>query len=771
MIQGTHEERRTFWQARRPGELCIPHFHRPHDLIALFFAPIFLLLVLVVPMKGGALPPPGIPDPEGLTNPSLLTPYHLICMDRVGSPSVDLGGTRVLYPVTRYHPEESARKTQIWLLDLETGTTRQMTFGSSATSPCWSSEGDTFYFLRDSQVWRLSLQGGEAEPVTSIPGGIDGFLLNPSTDHPQRWSIAFSRRVDPLCPPCDWGCSHESVTKWEARPGLVSEQFPLRHWSSWRDSLRSHVFIGDPTTDHWTDLTPGFPDCPPIALAEGLSYSVSPDGEWMVVIRNMDGHEALSTNNDLFLLNLRKAERLARRRQSTWDAADLLTRGLSEGGGNDDHPTFSPGGRWVAYTSMARPGYESDLRRIVLHDLESGEDQCLSCDLDRSAGGLTWSLDGRYLYFTAYDKEAAALYRIRVKDGRLERLLRAGSISDLAPLPDGRLLLTLSSSRMPSEVFLCDPEKLKENPERWEDDLAVCVDGRYGSPFPEMAPIKTTSLLQQITFHNYDKLQYLEMTPPEHFHFKGALSDTIHGFIVMPPDASLRQPGAIPLVLVFHGGPQWAYHDFWLGSYNFQMIAAQGYAVATINFHGSAGFGIDFQDAIRGHWGDIPGQDIRLGLDYILEHYGNIDPYRIAAIGRSYGGYIVNWLNGQTDRFSCFVSHSGSFDETAGWGTTDELWFPEWEFSGPPWVQPETYRANSSSSFAHRMRTPTLIIHGQRDYRVDLSDGLQTYSTLKRQGIDARFLTFPDEGHHILHPKSWLLMWDEIFGWLDRYLR
>jgi dipeptidyl aminopeptidase/acylaminoacyl peptidase len=200
------------------------------------------------------------------------------------------------------------------------------------------------------------------------------------------------------------------------------------------------------------------------------------------------------------------------------------------------------------------------------------------------------------------------------------------------------------------------------------------------------------------------------------------------------------------------------------------MIAARGYAVATINFHGSSGFGIGFQDAIRGHWGEIPGEDIERGLDYIFTRYTFIDSTRVAAIGRSYGGYIVNWLNGHSRRFSCLVAHSGSFNKTAAWGTTEELWFPEWEFHGLPWERREIYAANSPAQYADQMRTPTLIIHGQKDYRVDLSEGLQAYTALRRQGVDARFLTYTDEGHHIHGAEAWTLMWEEIFAWLTRFI-
>ncbi|MCK4305409.1 MAG: S9 family peptidase [Candidatus Eisenbacteria sp.] len=716
----------------------------------------------------------------GTTGASLLTPELRLQMARVGRPVASPDGQRVVYTLSQLDPEEQSTHTHIWLLDLRTGTTRQLTRGTSAHSPAWTPDGEHLTFMRSGQVWRLPFAGGEPEQVTDLPGQVADYRMNPNPQAPARLRMAISRRVHPDCPVTDWDCSARARERWDERPGLVTELFPLRHWSSWRDSLVSHVYVGDPEGDSWMDLTSGVAPRAPLALAWGDEYIFSPDGRQMALIRNPDPDEATSTNNDIFLMDLHAA--LDHGPGSVWEAAHLLSRGLSGGGGNDDAPCFSPDNRWIAYTSMRRPGYESDLREIVLQDRWTGDERCLTCGLDRSASGLAWSHDARFLYFTAYDQEACALYRVRIKDSRVQKLLRAGSIGGIEPLPDGRVLFLMGSSRMPPEIFLCDPEVLASEPE-------------------------------QLTFHNWDLLRDLEMNPVEHFWFAGAMGDSVHGIILRPPQhsgpADSRPlpgsplpgsplpggplpgsplpggplPGRLsssgladstaakdPLVLVLHGGPQWAYHDFWLRSYNFQMIAAQGYVVATINFHGSAGFGIAFQDAIREHWGDIPGEDVERGLDYIFAHYDFVDSTRVAAIGRSYGGYLVNWLNGCSRRFRCFVSHSGSYDEAAAWGTTEELWFPEWEFRGPPWEYRDLYAANSPASFAGQMRTPTLIIHGQRDYRVDLSNGLQIYAVLQRQGTTARFLTYPKEGHHIHDPRAWRFMWKEIFSWLGRFL-
>ncbi len=685
-----------------------------------------------------------------------LTPDLHLQMSRAGSPVASPDGSLAVYTVSDLNPEGDGRITNLWLLDIASGETRQITRGTSAGSPQWGRDGRGIYFTRDSQVWHLRLDGGEPEQVTNLPGGLSGYRLNPNPDAPAELKMLIHRRVHPDCPPADWECSEAAKERWNDRPGLVSELFPLRHWSSWRDSLLNHVFVGDPQTNRWVDLTPGWFECPPMALASGPAYSFSPDGSQACLIRNLDTDKSLSTNNDIFLVDLGLATASA----DTWGAATLISTGMSGGGGNDDQPHYAPNGRRIAYTSMERPGYESDLRRILLHDIETGEEHCLTCNLDRSAGNLTWSLDGLYLYFTAYDREATALYRIDISGGTIERLLRCGALGALEPLVDGRLLLQLESSRMPGEIFVCDPDRLAAEPRQWISDLAVTT----GTWTDRESP------LRQLTFHNQDRLAPLEMSKVEHFWFTGALEDSVHGFILSPSDRSREKNGMLPLVFVLHGGPQWAYHDFWLRSYNFQMIAAAGYAVATVNFHGSIGYGIEFQDRIRNMWGYLPPEDVEKGLDYLLATYDFIDPERVAAIGRSFGGFLVNSLNGRSDRFRCFVAHSGSFNEVAAWGSTEELWFPEWEFTGTPMERLDTYWANSPVSRAESMHTPTLVIHGQKDFRVDLSDGLMTYTTLRRQGVRARFLTYPNQGHHIHDPDSWRLMWREILNWLDLFV-
>lgn len=708
----------------------------------------------------------------------LLTPERHLAMARVGAPVPDPSGLLVAYTVTEFDATERERRTHLWLLDLTSGLGRQLTRGASVSSPSWSADARELYFLRGGQIWALPLAGGEARAVTAIPTKVAGYALSPDPDASPSRRFAIHSRVHPECPAAEWACSERAREQWDQRPGLVSEQLPLRHWASWRDSLRSHVFIGDPHGDTWVDLTPGWASCPPFALSAGADYVFSPDGSRMALVRNLDPRTALSTDNDIFLLDLEAAIRFGRAEADPWAAAERIGRGLSGGGGVDDQPAFSPDGRYLAYTSMERSGYESDQRQVVLRELASGRERCLTLDLDRSAFGLTWSSDSRYLYFDAYDREASALYRIEVTSGRIARIVRAGALGGARSLPDGRLLLLLGSSRMPAEIFLCDPDRLARDPASGMVDLAPAADGRFGAPVSGglHGASDASRSVQQLTFHNWQALRGLEMAAPEHFWFEGALGDSVHGFVLRPPLGAggpapeSGSPARRPLVLVLHGGPQWAYHDFWLRSYNFQMIAAQGYVVATVNFHGSAGYGIAFQDAIRGRWGEVPGEDVARGLDHILAHYDFVDPTRVAAIGRSYGGFLVNWLNGHSARFGCFVAHSGSFDEAAGWGTTEELWFPEWEFHGPPWERWDVYRENSPATHAARMRTPVLVIHGQRDYRVDLSDGLQLYSTLRRQGVAARFLTFPDEGHHIHQPDAWLFMWREIFGWLKRHM-
>lgn len=562
----------------------------------------------------------------GAARAERLTPQLHLQRAQLDAPVVSPDGQYAAFIVSRLDSATDSSNSSLWLLELETGEYRQLTHAGNVSDLAWDGDGGAIYFKRQQQVWRLPLTGGEAVTVTAVPGGIGSYRINPNRNAPPAARMLFTKDMSPDCPPTDWDCLDAVKKARKAAPGMATEALPLRHWNRWRTDLEGAVYLGDPATGNWRLVTACDGPREPLALASGAEISFSPDGARIAVIRNPDlgTQTALSTDNNIYLLET-DAVLAATDSIAPWDTATLLSQGLSEGGGNDDNPVFSPDGRWLAYTSMKRAGCESDLRLINLYNLATGEERCLTCGLDRSAGGLTWSRDSRYLYFGAYDRESTALYRVEISGGKIERLLRSGSLSGVTALADGNLLLLLGSSRMPSELFLCDPDALAAAPEQWQADLALCVDGRFGVPDSATSdsastePESSLSALRQLTFFNRDWLEPLKMNPPDHFWFIGARDDAVHGFIIRPPaETTESEQNPVPLVMVFHGGPQWAYHDFWLQSYNFQMIAAAGYAVAVINFHGSTGFGYDFQDGIRGHWGDVPEEDVLRGLDYIV---------------------------------------------------------------------------------------------------------------------------------------------------------
>jgi dipeptidyl aminopeptidase/acylaminoacyl peptidase len=489
------------------------------------------------------------------------------------------------------------------------------------------------------------------------------------------------------------------------------------------------------------DLTPGDYDAPVFSLGGQDDYAFSPDGQEICYASNHDKNPAASTNNDLWIVPV------------TGGPAKNIT---ANNPASDSTPLYSPDGRYIAYRAQQRPGYESDRFRLMLYDRKTGEKREVPTAFDLSntwVGTIAWDHDSSRIYFVSEKQGESPIIVVKIRPAFLEHdagvaqaempeLITKGFNDDLAVTPDGEtLLFTRMALQHPIEIYKL-PNKSPATP---------------------------------LTHINDALLSLIDMSPLESFWFTGAGKDKVQGFLVKPPnfDASKKYP----VKFLIHGGPQGAWGDDWSYRWNPELFAAptssqpSGYVVVMINFHGSTGYGQKFIDAINGDWGGAPYEDLMKGLDYAEKTYPFIDKNRECALGASYGGYAINWILGHSDRFKCLVSHDGMFNAESAWGTTEELWFNNWEFKGTPYENRAGYQKWSPHQYAKNFKTPTLVVHGQRDYRLDVSEGFQLFTTLQLEGVPSKMLYFPDEGHWVLKPQNSRLWYQVVNDWVDQWTK
>lgn len=669
--------------------------------------------------------------------PKGLTITDVLAMQRVGDPAVSPDGKQVAFAVRDTDYDANQGRFNLWLASVDGGTTLHLTTSAdSDTDPQWTPDGRWIYFKStrggSSQVWRISPSGGEASQVTRLPIDVAGFALFPDGKRlalamdvwPDAKSIAESARRD----------AEKAKAKVKAR---IYDQLLFRHWDQWEDGKYSHLFVWSPSelggkVDNAVDLTPGMrTDTPTHPFSSMADIAIAPDGKLLAFVARVGGREiAWTTNTDIFLV-----------------ASDGKSPPVNITAANkayDYLPRFSPDGTSLAIAMMTRPGYESDRQRlaVISGGLRAPIDPGLSKRVrvvteawDRSIESITWSADGRSIYTSADNLGNRSLFSIEVATGGVRLLVDKGT--NTAPAVAGnRIVFARDTLQQPTELFSIQP------------------DGTQ---------------LRQITHINDDRLKAIQWGAYEQFSFKGAKGDTVHGFIVRPVGWA---PGRkYPVVLLIHGGPQGSMGDHFHYWPNPEVFAGRGYGVVMIDFHGSTGYGQAFTDSINGDWGGAPYDDLMMGLDAALANYAWLDGNRAAAIGRSFGGYMVNWINGKTKRFKALVCHAGNNDERAAYLMTEELWFPEWEHRGTPWQHPEGYAKDEPFDLIKNWSTPTLVIHGALDFRVSDTSGLATFTALQRKGVPSRLVYFPDEGHWILKPQNSKLWNDEVLAWIDRFTR
>ncbi len=644
---------------------------------------------------------------------------ELARVGRVGSVALSPDGRLLVFAVATADVEGNRMQSAIWLMPASGGPARRITSGEKKdTGPKFSPDGRQIAFLSDreggSQIWVTDPAGGAPRKATAFPTEVNAYKWSPDGK-----AFVFTSDVFPDCR--DTVCLEKTIAargqaKVKAR---IVERLLFRHWTAWKDGARTHVWrapaagAGAPV-----DLTPGNRDAPPFGGDD--DFQVSPDGKELVYSSNPDPVEALSTNGDLWA--------------AAFDGQGRATDLTEANKAFDGTPRFSPDGKWIAYRAQKRAGFESDLFRLMLYDRSKRQSRSLTDGFDDWVEDFAWAPDSRSLFFESDVAGRSAIFRVSLSGGAPVEVWRGGGIAGLCVSPDGRrLFFTQSSLTRAAEVW------------------SVGVDGKNGAALTHVNDALFAGRAVSAVSERF--------TPSSD-------GRKLQAWVIQPPgfDPSRKYPA----IFFIHGGPQGAWSDSWSYRWNPEVWAGYGYVVYAPNPRGSTGWGQEFVDEISGDWGGKPYDDLMRQADD-LASLPYVDKDRIGAAGASYGGYMVDWIAGHTDRFKALFSHDGLFETASAGLETEELWFSTWEFGGWPWKS-DLYRKWDPMLFAENFKTPTLVVTSERDFRVPFGQGLQFFTALQVRGVPSKLLTFPDEGHWILKPGNSRLWHNVVMDWFHRWL-
>ncbi|MBK8944214.1 MAG: S9 family peptidase [Ignavibacteriae bacterium] len=639
-------------------------------------------------------------------------------MKRIGSFTVSEDGKKIIFDVTTYNMQENKGKSNLWIVNSDgTELNEFVNIDKSVSSPQIIKD-KVFYNLGD-QLFSQKINDTLRSKVTDFYSGVSGVKFAPSKNQ-----IIFSSQVYADCK--NQSCNKAKDVE-RANSKIKAEIFTelmYRHWNDWRGPKYNHLFLHKIGEGNYIDLNQDLRfDVPPIALGSANDYSFSPDGNEIAFTMNESNFLATSTNNDIFILNLADIK----------DNESTPYKKISNSLGNDNQPIYSPDGKYIAFCSMERAGFESDKQRIILYNRNLNIEIDLTSSIDLSAGEIIWSHDAKFIYFTAANTIYNSIYRIDISTKELFTIAEKVDVSTITLSPNGdKIFFKNQKSNLPYEIFSID------------------INGKN---------------LKQITNINAELLSKIEMIPIETFWAEGAEDAKVQSILVKPPffNPNIKYP----LMFLIHGGPQGHWTDDFHYRWNTQMFAAQGYVVVATNPRGSFGYGQKFTDEISQDWGGKVYTDLMNSLDYAINNYDFIDSQNIFAAGASYGGYMINWIAGHTNRFNALICHAGVFNLESMYGTTEELWFPEWENGGTPWENRELYKKWSPHNYLQNFKTPMLVIHGEYDFRVPIGQAMELFTSLQRVGVKSRFLYFPDEYHFVTKPQNAKLWWNTIYDWLN----
>jgi dipeptidyl aminopeptidase/acylaminoacyl peptidase len=678
----------------------------------------FVIAISVFVLALACLPASVVSAQENLP----FTVEELLKVRRVGDPQVSPDGKGVAFTIGDVNWDANKVVTQIYVMPVDGGSIKQLTNGaSSATSPRWSPDGKKIAYITGGQIWVMENDGDNKEQVTRISTNAAAPVWSPDG----KW-IAFTSEVYPDCSDDDCNKKRDEAAEKSKVKAHITTRLLFRHWDEWRDVKRTHVFLVSSKGATAKDLTPGDFDSPPYAAATGVDYAFSPDGKELAYVRNPDKVEAISTNSDIYVVPL-----------SGGAAKNITARNR----GYDVGPIYTRDGRYIVYRSQATAGFEADRWRLMTYDRASGKSTEITRNFDLQVEEATLSPDGNYVYFIAGERGRLPVFRVPLGGAEPQKMVPNVSAAGLQVTPDGKSLVFANSSMaMPVEIYRAE------------------IDA--GS-------------LTALTSVNRELMAQFGLRKAEEVEWTGALGKKIHGFIVKPSNFDPNKK--YPLAVIIHGGPQSAFNDSWGYRWNPQIFANNGYIAFLPNPRGSTGYGQQFVNEISADWGGKAYTDIMNGVADVLRRNSFIDRDRIGAAGASYGGYMINWIEGHNNdprfRFKVLVSHDGVYNLESMYGATEELWFTDWEFKGTPWTNPAMYARWSPNKFVKNFKTPILIIHSELDYRVPFGEGLQLFTAAQRMGVDSKLLVFPDEGHWVLKPQNSQLWYHTVLDWLDKYLK
>jgi dipeptidyl aminopeptidase/acylaminoacyl peptidase len=649
----------------------------------------------------------------------------LLKVRRVGDPQVSPKGDLVAFTITDIDKTTNKSTTQIYLVPLNGGETRQLTNDEhSSSSPRWSPDGEKLAFIsaRDGepQIWTIDVSSGALKKITSISTGAGDPIWSPDS----KW-LAFASDVYPECK--DDACNKrraDEVAQSKVR-AHVTDRLLYRHWKAWKEGMRTHVFVVSSAGGEARDLSPGDYDAPPFSLGGPTDYAFSPDSKELAFTSNHDKVEATSTNADLWIVSVRGGA-----------ARNITTANR----GYDGSPQFSPDGRYLAYRSQTTPGFESDRFRLMLYDRKTNRARSLTETLDSWVDEFTFTPDSQTVFLTAEERGKEPIYSVSVNGGPVKKVVAEGANGEIHLAADGHtLVFSRSSMTRPSEIY------------------------RANSDGSGVTALTTT---------NDTFVSSFNLRPAEEVTWTGAMGTKVAGWIVKPANFNTNRKW--PLLILIHGGPQGAWNDNWGYRWNPQIFANAGYVCFMPNPRGSTGYGQQFLNEISGDWGGKVFIDIKNGVAQTAA-LPYIDRNRIGAAGASYGGYMIDWIEGHNNdprfEFKVLVSHDGVYNLTGMYGATEELWFPEWEFKGTPWTNKAMYERWSPHNFVQNFKTPILVITNTLDYRVPETEGLQMFTAAQRMGVESKLVDFPDEGHWVQKPANSEFWYKTVLAWLDKHLK